>query len=414
MTQSKWFTSSKFKGVRWYKHHSRKHGVRFDRCYGIRYAYKGIRYEFVLGWESSDWSEHKAFLEREKFLANLRTGKGPVTPLEERELAAEERSKDILLKKQEDLLDISFLQFFEEVYFPIAKLDWKPESGRKHKEHVYNWIAPVTSGIPLRKLGLNHINSIKANLAKAGRAPRTMQYIFRTFAMVWNAARDNGIVAGSCPTKLRSFKLPKIDNNRERYLTPQEAKALLEAVYERSPQAHDMAQLSLYTGMRFGEVASLSWGCIDLAGGTVRILRAKHEKSRTIPMPELIRTYFKSLDQGRSHELVFPDENGRRMEQVPSSFKRAINDAELNKDIDDPKKRFGFHGLRHTYASWLVQAGVDLFRVQRLLGHSTPVMTDRYSHLAQEDLAIAVEKMERSLRQNKSGKLVSVNFRDQA
>jgi site-specific recombinase XerD len=55
-----------------------------------------------------------------------------------------------------------------------------------------------------------------------------------------------------------------------------------------------------------------------------------------------------------------------------------------------------FHTLRHTYASRLVQAGVDLYRVQRLLGHSTPVMTARYSKLADDDLRDAVHVMERA------------------
>jgi site-specific recombinase XerD len=57
-----------------------------------------------------------------------------------------------------------------------------------------------------------------------------------------------------------------------------------------------------------------------------------------------------------------------------------------------------FHSLRHTYASRLVQAGVDLYRVQRLLGHSTPVMTARYSKLADTDLKKAVEIMEKNNR----------------
>lgn len=69
-----------------------------------------------------------------------------------------------------------------------------------------------------------------------------------------------------------------------------------------------------------------------------------------------------------------------------------------------------FHSLRHTYASRLVQAGVDLYRVQRLLGHSTPVMTARYSKLADDDLRRAVNAMERAttIKNNKKAKVIQL------
>ena len=76
----------------------------------------------------------------------------------------------------------------------------------------------------------------------------------------------------------------------------------------------------------------------------------------------------------------------------------------MNENIDDPKLKASFHTLRHTYASRMVQAGVDLYRVQRLLGHSTPVMTARYSKFADADLKEAVETMERAAEVKKGAK----------
>lgn len=78
-------------------------------------------------------------------------------------------------------------------------------------------------------------------------------------------------------------------------------------------------------------------------------------------------------------------------------------DAKLN---ENPKLRASFHTLRHTYASRMVQAGVDLYRVQRLLGHSTPIMTARYSKLADADLKEAVETMERAAEVKKGAKVI--------
>ena len=112
-------------------------------------------------------------------------------------------------------------------------------------------------------------------------------------------------------------------------------------------------------------------------------------------MTARLKDYFGGLTRGTEGALVFPNTLGQRHMQVPSSFKAGILDAGLNDDGGDPKMRVSFHTLRHTYASRLVQQGVDLYRVQRLLGHSTPVLTARYAKLAADDLREAVESMER-------------------
>ena len=65
-------------------------------------------------------------------------------------------------------------------------------------------------------------------------------------------------------------------------------------------------------------------------------------------------------------------------------------------------KGYGFHSLRHTFASWLVQTGVDLYTVQKLMGHSTISMTERYAHLAPDNLKSAVKKLEDSINRERS------------
>jgi integrase len=115
---------------------------------------------------------------------------------------------------------------------------------------------------------------------------------------------------------------------------------------------------------------------------------------------------FKSLEVGRGDDLLFPARGGKVHYQVPSSFKRGVADAKLNNGITNRKMKASFHTLRHTFASRLVQAGVDLYRVQRLLGHSTPVMTARYSKLADDDLREAMQAMERANEVKKGAKII--------
>ncbi|QJB55923.1 site-specific integrase [Pseudodesulfovibrio sp. zrk46] len=389
-----WISSPKYTGVRWYKHPTRKHGVRFDRRFGIRFYYHGKQYESLLGWESDEWSEEKAFLKREEYLENVKKGQGPVSYRQELAFKKMENEKREAASAH---TNTTFNQFFHKTYYPAASASWKKETARKHIEHVKNWLAPVVGDIPLKDITIVHVNKIKASMVEAKRAPRTMQYTFRTFSMVWESARDHGLVSGVGPTKAKSFKLPKIDNARERLLTKTEVERLLKAVRKRSRQAHNMALLSLESGMRFSEVARLSWGNVDLEKAKLRVINSKGDKSRTIPLTKRAVDILLSLDGGRNGDLVFPNSHGGIHKQIPSAFKRGVEDAKLNEDIHDPKYRFGFHGLRHTYASRLIESGAELIHVQRLLGHSTPVMTDRYSHLRKGNLRAIVAQMEHSV-----------------
>ena len=69
----------------------------------------------------------------------------------------------------------------------------------------------------------------------------------------------------------------------------------------------------------------------------------------------------------------------------------------LSKGIEDKRQKVVFHTLRHTYASWLVERGADLYTVKELMGHKTLAMTERYSHLGENTLKQAVSRLDESL-----------------
>jgi integrase len=365
-----------------------------DRYYTLAYWWQGRTVTEGVGWASEKVTPTDCFNLLARLRHNQKTGQGPCTLAEKR--AQTEAGKEAERKKAavEQQRNIFFKAFFDDIFLPDAETRWKSETTRKAKEHVKSWIDPVTGEKPMRELALADVNRIKSKLASAGRAPRMQQYVFRTFCMVWNAAIDHGLVSGPCPTKSASFRLPKVDNERQRYLTLDEEKKLLAEVLKKNRQAHDMAMVSLDTGLRFGEVASLTWGCVDKNKGILRVLDTKGGRDRNVPMTDRLKALFDSLQEGGSGDLVFPNSKGKVQTQIPSAFKRGLADAKLNDGVENKKLRASFHTLRHTCASRLVQAGVDLYRVQRLLGHSTPVMTARYSKLADADLKQAIQAME--------------------
>ena len=404
---TEWFKTD-FKGVRYRKHPVRKQGVKFDQYFVITYKLDGKTKSEAVGWASDGFKASEAFDLLSQIKKNQKSGRGPRTLAEIREqgdLEREQARRDAEARKK---LDVSFKAFFDNTYFPDASTRWKPETARKAKEHVNNWIAPVTGTTPFGEIKLSHVKKIRANLAKDGRTPRTQQYVFRTFAMVWDAARDDGLVNGPSPTKSRSFRLPKVDNERQRYLSADEETLLLEKLKTRGETAYHMAILSIDTGMRFKEIARLTWGCVDQDKDSIKILDSKGH-DRYVPITSRVKSLLESIEAGKGKDLVFPTRKGTIQTHVPSSFTRGLADAKLNENIDDPKLKASFHTLRHTYASRMVQSGVDLYRVQRLLGHSTPVMTARYSKLADDDLKKAVEKMEaRNQSQNMKNSMAKV------
>lgn len=396
------------KGVRYREHPTRKYGILPDRYYTINYWWNKKTHTEAVGWASEKITETICFDLLRELKHNQKTGEGPCTFAEKRELAKREKAAE--RKRQDEIKQNTFKAFFENVFLPRAKTRWKPETAVKAVQHVEKWIHPVTKDTPFGELNISHADKILANMHEAGRSPRMMQYVFRTFSMVWNAARDRELVSGRCPTKMDTFRLPKIDNAKERYLTVDEEKRLLKCVRARSQQAHDMAVVSIDAGLRFGEIAALTFGCIDLENGAINVLNTKTGSDRIVPMTTRLRKLFKSMAPGEPNALVFPKGDGQIHKEALGAFRTGVKNAKLNENINDKKMLASFHTLRHTYASRLVQAGVDLLRVSRLLGHSTPVITARYSKLANADLREAVQAMEQNTKAAKAnnGKVIQL------
>jgi integrase len=182
-------------------------------------------------------------------------------------------------------------------------------------------------------------------------------------------------------------------------LTHKEAEKLFASLSVRSTQLHDIALLSLHTGMRAGEIFSLTWGQVDIDRGLITIVDPKATKTRTAFMTAPVKAMLNKLyGSGKNkNDLVFKDRNGKRIKEVSQSFDRAVKDLKLNEGITDWRQKLVFHSLRHSYASWLVESGTDLYTVSKLIGHSTLKMTERYSHLSQNTLENAVKNLEKTM-----------------
>jgi site-specific recombinase XerD len=172
----------------------------------------------------------------------------------------------------------------------------------------------------------------------------------------------------------RKLRMTK-EQGRVRWLSDAEEVELRKFI---PPQYVPEFDLAINTGMRRGEQYELLWENVDLARGVLTIPRSKNGETRFVPLNSAALNslrVFKNEGEGRVFSLTSPR----------YWFESAIGKSKT--------KNFHWHDLRHTYASRLVMAGVDIRTVQELLGHRSITMTMRYSHLSKPHLAAAVEKL---------------------
>jgi integrase len=168
-------------------------------------------------------------------------------------------------------------------------------------------------------------------------------------------------------------------------------KALPEREGDYLDHLRPLVMLALNTGLRRGELLGLTWGAVNFTGRmlTVTAATAKSGHTRRIPLNrealEVLTAWHGRQGKPKSDALVFPSPAGERMKRIDTSWASLMKTAKL--------KSFRLHDCRHHFASKLVQAGVDLYTVKELLGHSEIAMTERYSHLAPDNLRAAVEKV---------------------
>ena len=404
---------TKYPAIRFREHPTRKHGIQADRYYVLTYKYAGKTKTEALGWASEGMTVELALEILAELKANRRTGAGPQTLAEKRAKAEAEKQAEIDRQRAEQerqeaerKANITFREYFENHYLPVQQTHKGKDTWIKEVQHVKNWINPVIGSVPLKDVCAFHIERIKKSLLDAGRTPRTIQYCFATIRQTWNHARRAGVVSGDSPT--RSVKIPRFDNRRQRYLTPSECDALLEELQKRSETTFRMALISLDGGLRFGEISKLQWQDVDLVRETLSLMDTKSGRNRTVYLTDRVKQMLAGMPKGEPDALVFPDKNGNRIKHISKTFDEVVEDLGLNKGIDDDRLKCCFHSLRHTHASRLLEAGVDLYRVKELLGHANITTTERYSHVTSDRLRSAIKDLE---RMNSTGKVIPMKGR---
>lgn len=238
-------------------------------------------------------------------------------------------------------------------------------------------LAEITPKLIAEYKALRYAAGLKP--ASINRELASLKKAFNLAVREWEWCRENPV---------SKVSMERENNKRDRWLSIEEEAPLLQGC---APWLHQLVIFALHTGMRMGEILELTWRGVDFSRRTVMVVRSKNGERRTIPVNETVLSVLKQKSKVRSlrTDVVFCSHVFTPMES--GHLRRAFRLALSKAQIDD----FHFHDLRHTFATRLVQAGVDLYKVQRLLGHKSPIMTQRYAHHYPESLRDGVEILDR-------------------
>lgn len=246
-----------------------------------------------------------------------------------------------------------------------------------------NTLEPIFGHMSAEDITKNEIKEwLKAGAIMRGWKPATLNRWQAAFSLIFRVGMDSEKIERNPAARI---KRKTEDNTVIRYLEDNEEKALRAAITDVKQLA--ALDISLNTGMRRSEQFTLKWSQVDLERRLVTLLKTKSGKPRHIPLNAVAVAAFRSLQQDGQGKAspVFPGRAGEAVSGPRGWFEAAVTRAGL--------KDYTWHCNRHTFASRLVMADVNLRTVADLMGHQGIQMTMRYSHLAPEHKASAVDRL---------------------
>jgi integrase len=289
--------------------------------------------------------------------------------------------------------------------------DWaannvSPKTQERFSQLIMHQVQPHLGSMPIQKLRAVHLSELYGRLLRNGRvgggelSAKTVGHVHRCLRRAFGHAAQWGLITQN-PVAL--VHPPRVQQAEIEILRENEVEAMLASVRTRNAMLCTIAIVALGSGLRRGELCALRWSNIDLDSRTLRVeqsieqtragLRFKAPKTkhglRTMTLPASViselRAHWRAQNEqrlalgvGRSapDDLVFPAWNNQPL--MPNTLSR-----EWSRTIAAiGGRRISLHALRHTHASGMIAAGVDILTVSRRLGHASPTITlGVYGHL---------------------------------
>lgn len=380
--------STRYQGVQVRESPERRHRGKPDLCFTIDYRdAQGKRIRRDIGWASEGITAAFAHQERLRLIAEAKAiRRGESSPL--------------TVQQASLILDRAWERYRD---------DWMKAKGKRYDSDQWMYdahVRPVFGRSLLQEISPYALDRFMASLTAQGLSAQTIRHLVGLIRRIMRRMVAWGLYDGPLP--FDAISMPRLDNRRERFLQPEEARALLAELHRRSHQTWLMALISLQCGLRFSEIAGIRHMDINLQQGLLYIAESKNGRARHAYLtPELIDA-LRDLPARPANALVFPARDGKKMTNVSDSFSRAVDYLGLNDTgdtfrdangiehpvkITDRRQRIVFHSLRHTYASWLACSGAGQAMIAELLGHSSLEMSRRYTPLMDDEKKSTMERI---------------------
>ena len=315
--------------------------------------------------------------------------------------------------------DITFSQLAKiwmEQYHPMESEKWK----YREQQVINCHLLPTLGGMYARELKQVHLQSIVSSLATQGYATGTMKKIKQTAVRIMQVAVESDLIVKN---PFSGIKVPYVEPEPRRALTEEEVSLITENW--RGARMGLAAMIMLYAGLRIGEVLALEWTDIDFTERTITVsksrtvlknkpsIKAPKTKAgiRIVPVPEIL--YDVLVSARKQKGLVNPDTKGNLMSGIAErnawkAFMNHLNECAGGSKGAGPRKpvwvldKITPHMLRHTYATMLFDAGVDVKSAQRFLGHTDIEVTlSIYTHLTKFKEEQAIQMLDKHLKETK-------------
>ena len=242
------------------------------------------------------------------------------------------------------------------------------------------------SKMKLSQISIKDLEQFQSDLLKTGHTIAYCNKLIGVFKAMYAKALDWEFIDESVLLKARKVKQLKGENKRLRYLSDDEIERLLSNC---NSYLKPIVITALNTGMRRGEILNLTWDRVDFKNRIILLDKTKNGDRREIPINKTLLNALSGIVRNIKTDYVFYNpETLKPYNEIKRSFNTALKKSHI---LD-----FHFHDLRHTFASRLVMAGVDLTTVKELMGHKDIRMTLRYSHLSQAHLKQAISALDKN------------------
>lgn len=301
----------------------------------------------------------------------------------------------------------TFGDFVAERYLPYANA--RKRSAWMDESVLRNHILPTFGSFRMNRITRSDVVAFHHAVKEKGYAAGTCNRMLVLMKFIYNCAIRWDILPadGNPCVGVEPFE----DNGaRERYLTQEEVQRLFDELDAyRNVQVGQVIRLLLYTGARKRELLDARWDEIDFSRRmlTVPAARSKSKKPRHIPLSDAAVELLQSLP--RQDDIPWVFFNPKTKKPLVSMF---CSWDTIRKRTGIPELRL--HDLRHSYASFLVNAGRSLYEVQKLLGHYDPKVTMRYAHLSPQSMLDAVNVVGNVVTGARVGRPVSAANQPQA